>query len=66
MMILLGILWYVIGSTGFIYWWTNEFDLKSSEIPLLLITGFLGPLSFIIGYLLHGEKCSKVIMRKRK
>ena len=61
-------LWYAIGVASFIYWWTNELDFTSSNIPLAMIIGFAGPLAFPIGFLIHGnhsESRTNTILKKR-
>lgn len=61
-------LWYIAGITGFIYWYTTEFNLKEDDIPMMLMLGFIGPVAWIIGYLLHGRpnKGSSIVIKKRK
>ncbi len=62
------ILWYLIGLGGFVYWWTTEFDLKLSTIPILLFAGLVGPLTWFYGFVIHGHVRVKplVLIRRRK
>lgn len=69
MLIAFILLWIISGSSGFIYWWTTEFDLKASEIPMCIFSGLIGPLSWILGYFIHDKNengTPKIIFRKRK
>lgn len=55
LIIILAILWYIIGIISFIYWWTKEFDLPLSMLLFSFITGIIGPLNWIIGWLNVGK-----------
>lgn len=35
--------WYVLGLWGFIWWWTQDNDLTSSDTLLMLWAGLVGP-----------------------
>lgn len=58
------LLWYLVGSASFIYWWTKDSDLSTKEIIFVVLSGFIGPLAFLAGWAIHGN--SRVIMRRRK
>lgn len=61
------ILWLVIGSSGFIYWWTNDWDFTNRDVPMAVAASILGPFSYVAGYFIHSDttKESKPIIRKR-
>ena len=44
MVIIIGICWLVIGSTSFIYMWTENNDLREDDMPLVLGAGLVGPI----------------------
>jgi len=62
--ILLIIAWYLVGIWGFVYWWTTDNDLTSNELGLTLAVGISGPISWIGGWYIHGDKT--IIFKKRK
>lgn len=67
--IVLAFAWYFLGILGFIFWWTSEYDFKTTDLILSLIIAFVGPFSFIMGYFIHGTKKYKepiVLIKKRK
>jgi cyanate permease len=49
MNILIFCLWYATGFFGFIYW-------RKDEIIMPLILGFLGPVAWIIGLIVHSDQ----------
>lgn len=57
------LIWLVLGSSGFIYWWTSQHDLTIYQLPLILGTALMGPFSWLFGYFIHGK--SPVIVKKR-
>lgn len=66
--IILCILWYVIGVSGFIFWWTREFDFENRDIPMSLMIGIVGIFSWIIGWFIHGKpifESNKIIFKRR-
>lgn len=56
--------WLLIGISGVIYWWTTEYDYTLDEIPFTLIGSILGPITWIIGWTVHG-KSSYILIKKR-
>jgi hypothetical protein len=58
------ILWYVVGFVSFIYWWTTENDYTTSQIPISICVGFMGPIAFIIGWSIHGGPGTTIFKRK--
>lgn len=59
-------IWCFTGVLSIIYWWTQEFDLTSDEIPLLVASSLLGPLSFIVGWFVFSKKGIIILIKKRK
>ncbi len=51
----LAALWYFIGVHSFIYWQTKIYDIRVSNMPLILLCGISGPITYIVGWSLHGE-----------
>lgn len=69
MVIIFTILWVVVGVASFIYWWTLDHDLTVSTTPLMIIGALAGPISFLIGWFIHGPSPhvrDRVLMKKRK
>lgn len=70
MEILLGaVAWFVFGLLGFIYWWTKELSLDVGDLVFgSIFVAWLGPLSWIGGYFIHGKESQTqvIIMRARK
>jgi len=71
MTILLAVfLWWLIGTVGFVFWWTNEHDFQVSEIPVAACAGLvLGPFTWGVGWFIHGDapaKAETVLIRQRK
>jgi len=52
---IIGILWYMIGMRGFIFWWRSELDLTGYSLPTMTVAACLGPLAWIVGYFIHGR-----------
>ncbi len=67
--ILITCIWYVIGVSGFVFWWTTEFDLEASYIFIALILGTLGVATWIIGWLVHSDHTNtqkpQVLIKRR-
>jgi hypothetical protein len=63
--ILCSLLWWVTGSAGYCYWWTNEYDLRTDDIPMAVLTGILGPMAWFVGWSIHGNS-QKTIFHKRR
>lgn len=58
------IIWYIIGVSSFVYWWTSEYDLTLGGCILATFIGVFGPFAFIMGYFKHG-KTSITLIKKR-
>ena len=59
-------LWSFLGIVSFIYWWTKSHDLTSKEIPLIGAYAMFGPITWLIGWLIHYEDTNKCFIKKRK
>lgn len=59
--------WSAGGVAGFVYWWTSEWDMETDDLLVALIAGLaLGPLTWIVGRLLHGDRVVVVVKRRGK
>lgn len=54
-MFLIICVWCIIGSLGFIYWWTKDDDFTKNQIPICFSAGLIEPFSWILGYFIHGD-----------
>jgi len=50
------IVWYLVGMGGFYYWWTTEYKLDTKSTFLMFYAALVGPLTFIIGWYIHGRE----------
>jgi len=60
--------WYLIGISGFVFWWTHDYDFTLNDVPLAMAAGIIGPVSFLAGYKIHGDtsKTNMIIIKKNK
>lgn len=57
-LVILGLIaWFAIGVIAGRAWWTYDHGSPPSGpyAPVYLVMGMLGPLSIIVGYLIHGR-----------
>ena len=66
MIVFLAVLWWVIGSASFVYWWTSEFDLTRSAGMGSVVVGLTGPIAFLIGWVIHGKSSESVVLMKAR
>ena len=66
MIYLLLVAWFSTGMAGFAFWWTTHYDLTTGEIPLLTLTGLVGPFSWVIGYFIHGTRDHTAVLMKKR
>lgn len=68
MIILMMVLWYLCGCVGFICGSTKRYDFLVSDIPICLLFGFGGPITFIAGYILFKTDSDddKIIIRRKQ
>jgi hypothetical protein len=62
------LLWLASGALSFIYWWTKEFDFTSEEIAFCMFISIGGPITFIGGWIVHGDELldsRRVLLRRR-
>jgi len=45
--------WYACGIAGFLYWWTEEYEVNGAVLLDALAFGIMGPLNLLTGYLVH-------------
>lgn len=63
------VIYYVLGISGFVYWWTKDHDLELfPDFFLMLFIGTSGPLTWLIGKSIHGTplKWPTIILKKKK
>jgi hypothetical protein len=59
--------WYLLGLWSFVHWWTSQNDLTTDDISLAIIVGFLGPIAYLSGWIIHGRnKVKTILITKRK
>lgn len=61
--------WLISGPASFVFWWTKEHDFTLKYVPMAILTSVLGPVTFVIGWIVHGDPIwsgDAVIFRKRK
>ena len=56
-------LWFGSGASGFIYWWTTDFDYTIKQLPLTAFVSIAGPFTWGAGYFIHGD--NKVLISKK-
>jgi hypothetical protein len=54
------------GWSGFIFWWTKDFDLQLGDLPICIFAGVMGPLTWVVGGILHGGHSSGPVMLRRR
>ena len=55
MEIVLVVIWYIVGVTGFLYWGTKYHKLSKADLLFSLVVGVSGPLAWIMGYKIHNK-----------
>jgi hypothetical protein len=60
--------WVASGGASFVYWWTRDFDLTARQLPTLVAASIAGPISFILGWFIHGgsSEGGGVIVKRRE
>lgn len=58
--------WYVLGVSGWIYWWTKDYDVELLDVFVALLSGFSGPLAWIGGWRIHGKHEKPIVLIKRR
>lgn len=64
------IAWMLTGSGSFIFWWTSDYDLEVKDLFMVIFASIFGPISFVVGFIIHGPRNftsigSKILMKKR-
>lgn len=57
------IIWLVLGMSGFIFWYGKENDITTVDLVVALSISTVGPLAWLIGFIIHGKGI--VIIKKR-
>lgn len=66
---LFAIAWWAAGYASFVYWWTTQHDLKVEDAICGMFYAVIGPLAFVLGWLIHGkpvEASRRILMAKRE
>lgn len=71
MIVILGVLWWLTGMSGFIYWWTKDHDLDITDAIIGAMVSVVGPLSWPFGWYIHTDpayrkSCGPVVLIKRR
>ena len=53
LIIISGIIWWTIGYNSFKFWWRHDFDFTASDRSMAIAAPIMGPLTFIVGYIVH-------------
>jgi len=66
--IMFWIIWYMLGVAGFIYWWTKDNCLSLLTLLVALTAfGLAGPITWPMGWLIHGDfDGDRIILKRRK
>jgi hypothetical protein len=49
--------WFILGTSGFFYWWSHEWSTNNFPIGIMILEGLvLGPFTWIVGAFIHGGK----------
>lgn len=60
--------WYAFGVFSHVFWWTKKHDYTTGDIGLSIISGFLGPINWWVGWVVCGDGISgptRVLMPRR-
>jgi hypothetical protein len=58
MILLVFIAWYLIGIASFLFWWSREFAITTTDLSVSLAIGLTGPIAWILGYSLHHRRAN--------
>jgi hypothetical protein len=60
------LVWYIVGFTGHVYWWTSKNDFGVGDLLLGLIVSLMGPFTWFAGWMVFGNGGEFIILKKRK
>lgn len=68
LIMLIAVVWIALGLSGFLFWWTREYDFTTKDIGFAVLMSFLGPIGWLAGWDIHGKHNDepKVIIRSKK
>ena len=68
MEIIIILIWWMIGMSGFIFWWTKELDMDLNVFLFGCLVGLIGPITWIAGYFIHDNHgfAEKIVFKKRE
>lgn len=66
-LIIAGLLvWFTIGYQSFKFWWSHDFDFKTSDRPTACMAACMGPFAFLMGAVVHSRpKGDRIITPRR-
>lgn len=59
--------WFALGASGFIFWWTKDYDVTVADVPKIAVISVVGIFTWAIGFFVHGPMSNndRVLIRKR-
>ena len=66
--IIIGILWYLAGVAGYIYYWTQAYDFNIMDAVICLFVGIFGPIVWVVMtiiWLVERKFWERVLIKKR-
>lgn len=57
--------WYLSGVGSFIWWWTKDYNFGPTEAFMSIFIGLVGPIAFFLGWVIHGDKPTTVLIKRR-
>lgn len=58
-------IWWLLGFASFVFWWTTTCDLDIPSAIYGCIIGVVGPIAFILGFIIHGNKKPFIFIKSR-
>jgi len=65
LILLFAIVWFIIGYVGFVYWSTKDTDVDLAYSLIGIFIALLGPVAWLIGWIIFGDKSGTVIFKRR-
>ena len=56
--------WYAVGVSGFVFWYNRNHDIMVANLLSLIFIGWMGPLTWVVGYIVHGKP--RVLIKRRR
>ena len=58
--------WYLLGFLGHLYWWTTEHDYEIFDLLIGLVSGIIGPFSWVAGFFIHSPHFKDYVLIKSR